>query len=288
VHLLVALGWSVAGYYANVVVAPGWEPLTATWTVSSVSRNLLPGYLVLVVLMHVVAAVRASRSREVAALREASLHTRAQLQVLKMELQPHFLFNAMHSISALMHRDVKAANEMLVLLSSLLRRAVETVRSQEVSLQEEIEMAELYLQIEQVRFSDRLAVLWDIAPDARSARVPHMLLQPLIENSIKHGVESRSGAALIEISARRDESSLHVEVRDNGRGLSPCQATRGTGVGLSNTRERLAQLYGDAQGLTLTGAAGGGAVAAIRLPYTRADLREGANAAADSRAGSRR
>src|SRR5690606_29102766 len=160
-------------------------------------------YTGIVCLAHAVIFAREYRTREIHALQAAHLSTEAQLQALKLQLQPHFLFNALNSISTLMHRDVKAATEALALVGELLRRGLERVRTQEVTLAEEMKTAELFLQIEQVRFPDRLSVVWDIDPDAEDALVPHMLLQPIMENAVRHGIETRSGPGQIEISAHQ-------------------------------------------------------------------------------------
>lgn len=274
VSVAVAIGWAVAAYYINLAIVPGWLPLGLGRMLVSVSKNVHLGYASLLVLMHAIIQARRYRAREVEALQAASLHAEAQLQVLKMEMQPHFLFNALHSISALMMRDVQAANEMLVLLSDMLRRAVDTVREQEVPLAAEIETVQLYLQIEQVRFRDRLSVAWDIDPDTLTSRVPHMLLQPLIENAIKHGIGRRSGLGLIEISTRRDDRRLVLQVRDNGEGIPSNATPRQGGLGLSNTRKRLIHLYGGEQSLVLANAVGGGVVATVCLPFVSVDRSE--------------
>lgn len=264
--LLVTVLWGVAAYYLCLVLVPGWVPLGVPRMLSTTAKNVLFGYGVLVVLMHIIWRVRRYRAQEVALLRQARLAAEVQLQALKMELQPHFLFNALHSISALMHTDVRAANETLVRLSDMLRHAVETSRVQEVSLRDELAVLQLYTEIEQVRFGDRLRLTWDVVPEVLDAVVPHMLLQPLIENAIKHALEVRSDAGKITVTARRDGDMLCLNIRDDGPGLESVSPRRGTGLGIANVRSRLVQLYGDRHAFRLSNAPGGGTEVVIELP----------------------
>ena len=208
------------------------------------------------------------RKLEERELRAAQLETRlaqAQLQVLKIQLQPHFLFNTLHAISALVQKDPDAADHTIALLSDLLRLTLETGSEQEVSLQRELDFVERYLEIEQTRFGDRLTVRLEIADDVRDARVPSFVLQPLVENAIRHGIAPRSEGGRIEITASRRDGQLTMLVQDNGQGFA------GTGVreglGLRNTRARLQQLYGAGDRLTLTQAPGGGTVVTLNIPF---------------------
>jgi signal transduction histidine kinase len=182
------------------------------------------------------------------ALRASQLETHlveAQLQALQRQLQPHFLFNTLNTISALMHRDVEAADNMIAKLSDLLRLSLQTVGVQETPLKEELDFLSKYLEIEQTRFRDRLTVVFDVQPDVLDAMVPNLILQPLVENSIKHGIGPRPTPGRIEICARRAGSVLELEVRDNGVGLSAARLSDfNRGVGLTNTRSRLQHLYG--------------------------------------------
>jgi LytS/YehU family sensor histidine kinase len=188
----------------------------------------------------------------------------AELQNLKMQLHPHFLFNTLHAISVLMQEDVTAANRMLVRLSELLRLTLENAGTQETALRQELEFLRLYLEIEQTRFQDRLAVKIEVDPAALDARVPSLILQPLVENALRHGIARNPGAGVIEIRAHRESELLRLEVRDNGPGL---RAEVEEGVGLSNTRARLAQLYGGAARFEINNAADGGALATALLPF---------------------
>jgi LytS/YehU family sensor histidine kinase len=143
----------------------------------------------------------------------------AQLQALKMQLQPHFLFNTLHAISALVHKDVEAADRMLARLSDLLRLALESAGVQEVPLKQELEFLERYLEIEQTRFQDRLTVRMEIAPEALDALVPNLIMQPLVENAIRHGIAPRATPGKIEITAMLADGQLHFHIRDDGPGI---------------------------------------------------------------------
>jgi signal transduction histidine kinase len=202
-------------------------------------------YWTIVGLSHAVLYYRESKDR---ALRTAQLETRlveAQLRALQQQLHPHFLFNTLHAISALMHRDVEAADRTLTRLSDLLRLTLEHIGQQEIPLQSELDFLARYLQIEQTRFADRLVVRFDVQPETLDTLVPNLILQPLVENAIKHGVAKKSGPGHIDISARRDGDKLHMEVRDDGVGLSEDALTAlQKGIGVSTTRARLQHLFG--------------------------------------------
>jgi len=207
-------------------------------------------------------------------LRNAQLETRlaeAQLQALQRQLHPHFLFNTLNAISALMHRDVEAADQMLARLSDLLRMALDHPGVQEIPLKDELDFLEKYLEIEQARFGARLTVNFDIDPETLDALVPNLLLQPLVENSIRHAIAIRIEPGAIEVVARRMDDRLQLQVRDNGPGLPKAPATvGGTGVGLANTRSRLEHLYGAGQQLQFAEPPGGGLAVIVTIPF-RAD-----------------
>jgi len=203
------------------------------------------------------------------ALRASQLEAQlaqAELQVLKMQLQPHFLFNTLNAISVLIRKDPDAATEMVGRVSSLLRFILEHSGAQEVALKTEMEFLDRYLQIEKTRFGDRLSVRFSIDPAVLDGRVPNMMLQPLVENAIKHGISKRRGAGLIEISAARDNGNLRLEIRDNGIGL-PADSGIQEGVGLANTRARLHQLYGDRHVFRLSNNEAQGTVASLEIPF---------------------
>ena len=218
-------------------------------------------------------------SRLKAELAEAQLRvTEAQLQALKMQLHPHFLFNTLNSISVLMTEDVTAARRMLTRLSDLLRASLENVGTQEVSLREELDFLQNYLEIEQTRFHDRLTVRMEIEPRALDARVPNLILQPLVENAIRHGIAPRAQPGLIEIYAARENGIVQLKVRDNGAGLgSASPETLIKGIGLSNTQARLKQLHGGAHNFEIRNVRGGGLEVTISFPF-----RNGVTSTSDS------
>ena len=199
----------------------------------------------------------------------------ARLQALRMQLNPHFLFNTLHAISTLVERDPSGVRRMIARLSELLRYTLEETDAQEIPLDNELEFLDDYLAIQQIRFQGRLDVEMDIAPETRQALVPNLILQPLVENAIKHGASQIQGIGRITIRARHDGDSLHVSVHDNGPGLSAPSGGDGAphGFGLRNTQERLESLYGSNHDLTLSPSESGGLAAQVTLPFhTNADL----------------
>jgi signal transduction histidine kinase len=210
-------------------------------------------------------------------LRASQLEARlaqAQLEVLKGQLHPHFLFNTLHAISTLIHRDADAADEMLAQLSDLLRMTLANVGVQEVPLQQEMEFLRRYLDIQQTRFADRLRVVVDVPADTLDIRVPNQVLQPLVENAIHHGVDARRGDGLVEIRARAEGDMLRLSVRDDGPGLrttpGAAPSPAGSGIGLSNTRARLHELYGSKSALELANYPAGGTLVSLLIPLRRA------------------
>jgi len=212
-----------------------------------------------------------------AELAQAQLHlTEAQLQALKMQLHPHFLFNTLNSISALLYEDVDTADQMLARLGDFLRMTLENSGAQRVTLQEELEFLRCYLEIERVRFHDRLTVNMQIEPETLDARVPNLILQPIVENAIKHGIVSRIAPGEIEISAKRVGESLALEVKDNGPGLHRAKSSGlvKEGLGLGNTRARLEQLYGASHHFDMTDAPEGGLRVTLDIPFEVTRARE--------------
>ena len=196
-------------------------------------------------LSHAVLYYRESRDR---ALRASQLETElveARMAALQHQLQPHFLFNTLHAVSTLMHKDVHAADRTLMRLSDLLRMTLENLGQHENTLQAELDFLAKYLEIEQTRFADRLVVRFDIEPEALDALLPTLLLQPLVENAIKHGISKKSGPGHIDIRARQEHDKLWIEVRDDGLGLSDSAlAALQKGIGVSTTRARLQHRFG--------------------------------------------
>jgi sensor histidine kinase YesM len=208
------------------------------------------------------------RAHELKASQLQSQLAQAQLQALKMQLHPHFLFNTLHAISSLMRRDVEAAERMIARLSDLLRLTLENVGAQETSLRQELEFLESYLEIEKTRFRDRLQVKMDIEPETLDARVPNLILQPLVENAVRHGVAPHAAPGLIEISARLKANKLELQVRDNGAGLPDARRAQiKEGVGWANTRARLEQLYGAGAYFDLSNRDKGGLVVSLTIPF---------------------
>jgi LytS/YehU family sensor histidine kinase len=183
-----------------------------------------------------------------------------------MQLHPHFLFNTLNAISALMHKDVRLADRLISRLGELLRTTLDDPGTQEVPLRRELEFLTPYLGIEQARLGPRLTVRLDVDDDFLDARVPYLILQPLVENAIRHGLAPRTGAGRLLIQARRDNGRLVLEVADDGVGVRLGRDFK-EGIGLSNTRARLQALYGDEQSLALRPAVGGGLVVTATLPY---------------------
>jgi two-component system, LytTR family, sensor kinase len=207
---------------------------------------------------------RKYRERELRASHLEGQLAVARLQVLKMQLHPHFLFNTLHAISALVHKDVELADRMIARLGELLRTTLEHAGTQEVSLREELDFIKPYLEIEQARLGPRLNVRLEIDPEVLDARVPNLLLQPLVENAVRHGIAPQPGPGVIEVRARRERDVLKLIVRDNGRGLA---SNYTEGVGVSNTRARLRQLYGAGQRFEMDNHPEGGLQVTVELPF---------------------
>jgi sensor histidine kinase YesM len=240
-------------------------------------------YWVLILLRHTFEYYRRYREKELRVSRVETQLAQAQLHALKMQLHPHFLFNTLNAISALMHRDVNAAERMVARLSDFLRLTLESRGVQEVSLKQELEFLRRYLEIEKTRFADRLQVEMNIEPGTLDARVPNLILQPLVENAIRHGIAASSLAGKIEIAARKSNGSLHLQVRDDGPGLPPGSSRPPReGVGLSNTRARLQQLYGSSHELELENGRTGGLWVRLRIPFDRIARPESARHPEDS------
>jgi signal transduction histidine kinase len=225
-------------------------------------------YAILLVAVYCAEYYTRYRERELAASQLQAQLARAQLQALRVQLNPHFLFNALNSISMLVRggRNPEAVR-MLAGLGDLLRGVLEEERPHEVPLRDELQFLERYLEIEQIR-AGRLQVRMAVAPETMDARVPNLILQPIVENAIRHGIARSSTASLVEIGARRENGSLLLSVRDDGPGVG---VDGREGVGLRNTRARLAGMYGDAQGLEIANGEEGGALVTIRLPFLRGD-----------------
>jgi two-component system LytT family sensor kinase len=217
---------------------------------------------------------RKYRDRELRASQLESVLTQAQLQVLRSQLQPHFLFNTLHTISALMQEgEIEAADRMIARLSELLRLVTDSAHTQEVTVRAELELLRRYLEIQQIRFQDTLRVRMNIADDTLDALLPSFMLQPLAENAIRHGISRRAAGGELSVTTRRDDGKLIVEIADNGVGLDASQGSAlAPGVGLANTRARLDQLYGANHRFEVREREGGGVVVTIAVPYATTEV----------------
>jgi signal transduction histidine kinase len=212
---------------------------------------------------------RRSQERERRAAELEARLTSAKLQALRMQINPHFLFNTLNSIATLVYVNPRAADEMLGDLSELLRRSLDSMEEQEVPLGQELEFIGAYLGIEQKRFGERLRLEQSVPDELMKALVPALILQPLVENAIRHGIEPRRGPGLISIEAKQEDKRLHLIVRDDGRGL-PGADLKGSvrrGIGLANTKARLQGLYGQDQSFSCGRAEPQGCRVDIHLPF---------------------
>jgi len=223
--------------------------------------------------IYFIARIRLARENELRAAHLQTLLAEAKLESLQLQLQPHFLFNTLTMISAVMYEDVRLADAMLGRLSELLRVTLEASDRPEIALADELRVAQLYLDIMRVRLENDLGVQVDVAPEARDAMVPTMILQPLLENALRHGLVPHRSDIGITIEAERAGANLVLRVADDGAGVRPGAAASGGGIGLANTRDRLEQLYGGACAVVLRERAGGGAEVVVTFPF-RAPVRE--------------
>jgi hypothetical protein len=244
--------------------------LTGFWTyllLSTIALQLFV-YSAIVLTAHGVEYYRRSREREQI---EARL-TETRLQLLSVQLQPHFLFNTLNTIAEMVHHDAEKADYMITSLSDLLRRALDLGATQEIALEDELALLDRYLDIQRTRFGDRLQVECRVAGDVGRSAVPVLLLQPLVENAIHHGLSAQTTAGRIAIEAARRDATLLIAVSDDGRGVSgEAQAGRER-FGLGNTRARLEALYGQHQRLELTNGPTGGARVSIEIPLRSMDV----------------
>ena len=286
VHLAAAVAFAflhvtVSSWLSQDVLYPGANP---EWSLRQALAPLLASYFVLELVTYFAVVVaynafdysRRYREREAHATQlalrtsrlEASLSS-AKLESLRMQLNPHFLFNTLNAISVLaMKGERQGVVRMLMLLSDLLRLSLDN-NQPVVSLRDELEILDRYLEIENVRFRDRLTLERDIEPSVLDAEVPSLLLQPLVENAIRHGISRTPGPGVVRIEAVSAGGFLELRVLDTGPGVGRLPSRDGTGVGLANTRERLEQLYGGQHALTLESRPEGGACATVRLPLRR-------------------
>jgi signal transduction histidine kinase len=231
----------------------------------------LIAYSIAVGFVHLFDHYRQTRDREVETAQLEARLSQAQLQSLRLQIQPHFLFNALNTISSMIYEDPRAADEMLAKLSEFLRLTLKGTVAQEVSLGEELEFLDLYLDIMRARFADRLDVRIDVGETARRASVPQLVLQPIVENAVRHGVDTVTGEVHVRVTARREDDRLVLSVSDRGPGIEDVNgALGGGGIGLSNTVARLRSLYGEDHSIDFGTASGGGLEITIRIPFAEA------------------
>ena len=270
--LVLCVGWATAGIGLGLVLGsyPAGGPLPqayASWVLTSLPWSVFM-YFAVLGCVYAFTYFTEAREREAQQARLAAQLAEAKLGALRMQLNPHFLFNSLNAIAVLVRdQNTRDASRMLELLGGVLRQVLHSDTQQEITLDRELRFIEQYLAIEQVRFSDRLHVQWSIDPTVRDALVPEFILQPLVENAIRHGVAKRSDAGAVEVAARVDGDVLMLSVRDDGPGYRA--ETGEAGVGLANTRARLETLFGGAGQLQITEAEGGGTVATLRFPLRR-------------------
>jgi len=202
------------------------------------------------------------------------LWQQAELSALQAQLHPHFFFNTLNALSALIYRSPKEADRMITRLGDLFRVLLKKDRRQEISLREEFEFLEAYLKIHQTLMGERLRVEWRIAPETLDSKVPNLILQPLVENSVKHGLAPLEEGGRIEIAAARQNGHLRLEVSDSGIGIEAENIAYNEGIGIENTRARLRHLYGDAQEFRITQPTEGGTLAVIKIPFQTGDRTE--------------
>ena len=226
-------------------------------------------YFGIVGLVHAVDYSRRLRVREIESSRLTAQLAQSQLQALKMQLHPHFLFNTLHAIGVLIREDPSAAGRMVTLLGDMLRHTLATADTQQVPLAQELEFLQLYLEIERMRFPDRLSVDFDVPAELLGTPVPHFILQPVVENAIRYGISPRSEPGRIEVRARHTDSRIEIEVWNDGAALAGAGAPIREGVGLATTRARLEKLYGGTDRLSIRNAERGGVSVVLDVPDGR-------------------
>lgn len=271
-QLAASAGVTFLALVIGAVVSHFFEPGTLDEQLGQfASKHAATGFLTYWALVAIQQAVHFHREktrREVEASKLAAELAQSRLQVLKTQLQPHFLFNTLHAIVTLLDEDTASAEDMLLRLSDLLRAFLEDYDGQEIPLHRELALLDLYLGIQRTRFKDRLTTQVYVAPDTLNCAVPSLILQPLVENAIRHGIGKHVGTDCIEIEARREGDSLCLEVRNRNSMLEPASAAdHRRGIGLSNSQLRLRELYGDAAQIRLDILWPRGVACRIRLPF---------------------
>jgi two-component system, LytTR family, sensor kinase len=254
-----ALGWVRRNEtFGNLFLGDAFPLLIAYWGVVGAA--------------HGIAFYQRYRDRELRASQLEARLAQVQLDALRAQIHPHFLFNSLNALSTLMHRDVGAADRMVLQLGELLRYTLDNAAPQEVTLAQELQFVERYLAIMKIRLGDRLSVHMEVAPDVQKAFVPNLVLQPLVENALRHGIGRSASAGELTVRAYRSADSLQLEVQDDGPGLPAAGVKHG--VGLSNTALRLRQLYGAEQHMSVRNCDGRGTIVVLRIPFHEAPLEQ--------------
>jgi LytS/YehU family sensor histidine kinase len=222
-------------------------------------------YWTTLVVAHALHYYKGLRAEEARASKLSAQLAQAQLQALRMQIHPHFLFNTLNSIAALLHKDVETADRMVARLGDFLRSTLKRSEAQTISFGQELEFLKCYLDIERTRFQDRLTVNLEIDPQTLEIPVPNLILQPIVENAVRHGIARQTGAGLITIRASKPECRLLIEIEDNGPGLQENQNAN-SGIGIMNTQSRLQQFYGDDFSFQLRNSNGRGVLVSMNIP----------------------
>ena len=278
-HIPISIGLSViVTALGNILIWlyfgwPAGRPFSFERLSRFVVANFSEGigiYLLVALASYAFGYYRRYREGQLRTLQLEAQLSQAQLDALKMQLHPHFLFNTLHSISALLNRDTDAARRMITRLGDFLRLTLENSGAHEVTLRQEMEFLRCYLEIERVRFQDRLVTHINISTHVLDARVPNLILQPIVENAIRHGITPRSTPGIIEIQAKPHNGALRIEIRDNGPGLPGHRSSDilfRKGLGLKNTETRLERLYGAAHLFDLANDPNGGLIVTLEIPF---------------------
>ena len=255
---------------APVAESGGFLAFTLRLTIGRWALDL-PMYCFLLSSIYVVDFYRRFQAEQLKSSELKAALATSQLNALKMQIHPHFLFNTLNSISALIHKDQKAADKMVARLGDFLRMTLESSGEREVSLKQEMDFVASYLEIESVRFQDRLVVEMNIDPETLAARVPNLILQPIVENAIKHGISQQESVESLIISSKRHEDRLQIRVEDSGPGLQPSngngKGSKTVGIGLANTRARLAHLYEENYRFEIKNSVPHGVIVTLEIPF---------------------
>lgn len=263
-----ALAYQLALIFGVDGIPPVSYPERFQRLLSAYLHFCLMSYWGILAVAYAVNYYRAFQERKVRAAQLETSLLQSHLQILTMQLHPHFLFNTLNTISELVHEDAEAADKMIALLSGLLRISLETTGLQQITLKRELDFLQKYLDIQKIRFAERLTIDIKIEPETYDALVPSMFLQPLVENAIFYAIAPREAGGRIEIVSERKNNKLYLKIEDDGQTLKPNEKiVFQEGLGIKNTRERLERLYGEVQTLNFTASAGGGLVVKIEIPF---------------------